>query len=81
MSGRRVCKNGTRCWLCGRVEWVPGLSEICVDLDWVPLVYEEFRLKEYERERCGTRVDEIPDGNDRSIDAVRHEMMDDVLRG
>ena len=51
-----------------------------------PLAYEEFRLKEFrlkefERDRDGTWVDEIPDGNDRSIDAVRHAAMDDVLGG
>ena len=40
-----------------------------------------FQLKEYERDRDGTWVDEIPDGNDHSIDAVRYAMMDDVLRG
>lgn len=45
-----------------------------------PLAYEEFRLKEFERDRDGTWVDEIPDGNDHSIDAVRHAAMDDVLR-
>ncbi|MBQ9044033.1 MAG: hypothetical protein IJ111_14610 [Eggerthellaceae bacterium] len=26
-------------------------------------------------------LDEIPDGNDHSIDAVRYAMMDDALRG
>ena len=31
--------------------------------------------------REGTWLDEIPDGNDRSIDAVRDAMMDDVQRG
>lgn len=46
-----------------------------------PLAYEEFRLKEFERDRDGTWVDEIPDGNDHSIDAVRYAVMDDVLRG
>ena len=45
-----------------------------------PLAYEEFRLKEFERDRDGTWVDEIPDGNDHSIDAVRYAVMDDVLR-
>lgn len=29
----------------------------------------------------GTWIDDIPDGNDHSIDAVRYAMMDDVLRG
>ena len=42
-----------------------------------PLAYEEFRLKEFERDRDDTWVDEIPDGNEHSIDAV----MDDVLGG
>lgn len=45
------------------------------------LAYEEFRLKEYNRDRDGTWLDDIPDGNDHSIDAVRYAMMDDVLRG
>lgn len=46
-----------------------------------PLASEKFRLKEFERDRDGTWVDEIPDGNDHSNDAVRYTMMDDVLRG
>ncbi|VEG98849.1 Uncharacterised protein [Slackia heliotrinireducens] len=46
-----------------------------------PETYEEFTLKEYLRESDGTWVDEIPDGNDHSIDAVRYAVMDDVLRG
>ena len=45
------------------------------------MAYEEFRLKEYGRDRDGTWLDDIPDGNDHSIDAVRYAMMDDVLRG
>lgn len=43
--------------------------------------YEEFRLKEFERDRDGTWVDEIPDRNDHSTDTVRYAVMDDVLRG
>ena len=62
-------------------EWLAGLREICIDPERAPLAYEEFRLKEYERDCDGTWLDEIPDGNDHSIDAVRHAMMDDVLRG
>lgn len=46
-----------------------------------PLAYEEFTLKEYMRERDGSWIDEIPDGNDHCIDAVRCAVMDDVLRG
>lgn len=63
------------------LEPVAGLREICIDPVRAPLAYEEFRLKEYMRERDGTWVDEIPDGNDHSIDAVRYAMMGDVLRG
>ncbi|NHM14790.1 hypothetical protein GMI68_08475 [Eggerthellaceae bacterium zg-886] len=38
-------------------------------------------LKEYMRDRDGNWIDEIPDGNDHSIDAVRYAMMEDVLKG
>jgi phage terminase large subunit len=38
-------------------------------------------LKELEKDREGNWIDEILDGNDHSIDAVRYAMMDDVLRG
>ena len=62
-------------------EWLAGLREICIDPVRAPLAYEEFRLKEYLRDKDGTWVDEIPDGNDHSIDAVRYAVMDDVLRG
>lgn len=62
-------------------EWLAGLREICIDPERAPLAYEEFRLKEYDRDRDGTWLDDIPDGNDHSIDAVRYAMMDDVLRG
>ena len=62
-------------------EWLAGLREIVIDPVRRPLADEEFRLKEFERDRDGTWMDEIPDGNDHSIDAVRYAMMDDVLRG
>ena len=62
-------------------EWLAGLREIVIDPVRCPLAYEEFRLKEFERDRDGTWADDIPDGNDHSIDAVRYAMMEDVLRG
>lgn len=46
-----------------------------------PFGYEEFRQKEFDRDRDESWVDEISDGNDHSIDAVRYAVMDDVLRG
>ena len=58
-----------------------GPHEICINPARAPLAYEELRLKEYVSECDGTRMDEIPHGNDRSSDAVRHAMMDDMLRG
>ena len=45
------------------------------------MIYEEFQLREYKFDHDNTWVDEIPDGNDHSIDAVCYAMMDDVLRG
>ena len=62
-------------------ERLAGLREIVIDPVRRSLAYEEFRLKEFERDRDGTWVDEIPDENDHSIDAVRYAMMDDMLRG
>lgn len=38
-------------------------------------------MKEYDRDRNGTWLDDIPDGNDHSINTVRYAMIDDVLRG
>ena len=62
-------------------EWLAGLREIVIDPVRRPLADEEFRRKDGRRHRNGTWMDEIPDGNHRSTDAVRHAMMDDVLRG
>ncbi|EHF02191.1 phage terminase large subunit [Olsenella sp. oral taxon 809 str. F0356] len=62
-------------------EWLAGLREIVIDPVRCPLTFEEFILKEYLRDRDSTWIDEIPDGNDHSIDAVRYAMMDDILRG
>ena len=39
------------------------------------------RYGEFERDKEGNWIDEIPDGNDHSIDAVRYAMLDDILRG
>ena len=36
------------------------------------------QVQEYDRDRDGTWVDDIPDGSDHSIDAVRYAMMDDA---
>lgn len=62
-------------------EWLAGLREIVIDSSRCPLTFAEFTLKEYMRDRDGNWIDEIPDGNDHSIDAVRYAMMEDVLRG
>ena len=62
-------------------EWLAGLREIVIDSERCLLTFAEFTLKEFERDRDGNWIDEIPDGNDHSIDAVRYAMMDDALRG
>ena len=62
-------------------EWLAGLREIVIDPVRCPLTFAEFTLKEYMRDRDGSWIDEIPDGNDHSIDAVRYAMMDDIIRG
>lgn len=62
-------------------EWLANLREIVIDSERCPLTFAEFVNKEYLRDRDGNWLDEIPDGQDHSIDAVRYAMMDDVLRG
>lgn len=62
-------------------EWLAGLREIVIDPVRCPLTFEEFAMKEYERDRDGNWLDIISDGDDHSIDAVRYAVMDDVLRG
>lgn len=62
-------------------QWLAGLREIVIDPRRAPRAAEEFALKEYARDRDGSWVDEIPDGNDHSIDAVRYAVMEDVRRG
>lgn len=62
-------------------QWLAGLREIAIDPVRCPLTFEEFTLKEYMRDRNDEWIDEIPDGNDHSIDAVRYAVMEDVLRG
>ena len=62
-------------------EWLAGLREIVIGPERCPLTFSEFTLKEFEKDKESNWIDEIPDGNDHSIDAVRYTMMDDVLRG
>lgn len=61
-------------------QWLAGLREIVIDPQRCPLTYEEFALKEYAKDKDGNWIDEIPDGNDHSIDAVRYAMMEDIRR-
>jgi hypothetical protein len=71
-----VCAAGECPDSCCRAGW-----EIVIDPDRCPLTFTEFTLKEFERDKEGNWIDEIPDGNDHSIDAVRYAMLDDCLRG
>ena len=62
-------------------EWLAGLREIAIDPARCPLTFAEFSLCEFERDRDGNWIDDYPDGNDHSIDAVRYAMMREVMRG
>lgn len=62
-------------------QWLSGLREIAIDPERCPLTFAEFALCEYERDKDGNWVDDYPDGNDHSIDAVRYAMMREVQRG
>ena len=62
-------------------KWLAGLREIVIDTDRCPLAFTEFTLKESVRDKEGNWIDDIPDDNGHSIDAVRYAMMDDVLGG
>ncbi|MDO4429268.1 MAG: hypothetical protein Q4B91_07225 [Atopobiaceae bacterium] len=53
-----------------------------LDEYWVPEHLKDYLRKlGFEKDKEGNWIDEIPDGNDHSIDAARYAMMDDVLRG
>lgn len=62
-------------------QFLQGLREIVIDPERCPLTFEEFSLKEYAKDKDGEWVDEIPDGNDHSIDAVRYSTMEEAIRG
>ena len=62
-------------------QWLQGLREIAIDPVRCPLTFKEFALCEYARDREGNWIDDYPDGNDHSIDAVRYAVMRDVQRG
>ena len=65
----------------GRRSRQPGLRGIVIEPKRCLLTFSEFTLKEFERDKEGNWIDDIPDGNDHSIDAVRYAMLDDILRG
>ena len=58
-----------------------GTEKNAIDPQRCPLTFSEFTLKEFERDKEGNWIDDILDGNDHSIDAVRYAMLDDMLRG
>lgn len=78
VNARAAKKGGMR---RASYEWLAGLREIAIDPVRCPHAWEEFRLCEFAKDRNGDWVDEFPDGNDHSIDAVRYAVMRDVARG
>ena len=61
--------------------FLAGLREIWIDPERCPLTWREFSLCEYAKDRDGNYIDDFPDGNDHSIDAVRYSVMEEVRRG
>lgn len=61
--------------------WLARLREIVIDPNSCPPTFSELTLKEFEKDNKGNWVDNIPDDNDHSIDAVRYATLDDMLRG
>ncbi len=61
--------------------WLANLREIVTDSERCPPTFAESVNKAYPRDCDGNWLDEIHDGQDHSIDAVRYAVMDDVLRG
>lgn len=61
-------------------QWLSGLREIVIDPQRCPDALKEFRLKEFDKDKDDNWINQIPDGNDHAIDAVRYAMMNDVLR-
>ncbi len=52
-----------------------------IDPEHCTFTLAEFSEKEYLCDRDGAWLDEIPDGDDHSIDAVRYAMAENMLRG
>lgn len=50
--------------------WLTGLQKIVTGPMWRLLAFGEFRLKEFDRDRDGAGVDEIQEGNGRSVNAA-----------
>lgn len=57
------------------------MQEIVIDPEHCTFTLAEFSEKEYLCDRDGAWLDEIPDGDDHSIDAVRYATTEDMLRG
>ena len=54
-------------------EWLAGLCEIVIDPECCPLTFSEFALKEFEKDKEGNLIDEIPDGNDHRRCSLCHD--------
>ncbi|MBE5807791.1 MAG: PBSX family phage terminase large subunit [Clostridiales bacterium] len=56
------------------IKWLQSLDEIVIDPTRCPHAAREFTRYEYERDRYGTPVDQLPDRDNHAIDAVRYAM-------
>lgn len=62
-------------------KWLQGLSEIVIDPVTCPNAAREFKGYEYERDGMGNLIENYPDGDDHTIDAVRYGMRRQMVKG
>ena len=56
------------------IRWLKALNAIVIDRERCPMAAREFSLYEYARSRDGSFLNECPDRNNHTIDAVRYAL-------
>lgn len=73
-----ACKKGQDSVRHG-IKWLQDLREICIDRKRCPSHYQEFSSYQYKRNKDGIYVNEYPDKDNHTIDAVRYALDDVIL--
>ena len=60
------------------VMWLQGLNHIYIDPKVTPLTYQEFVTYAYKLDKEGNVTNDLQDGNDHSIDAVRYALVNNI---